>query len=69
MVTTVTPSPPKKQGIPMGPLLAVWILYSVLLNGCWPDTFQGGDIIGAGVDFSQNRAFFTKNGALIGMAT
>ncbi|KAI0063120.1 SPRY-domain-containing protein [Artomyces pyxidatus] len=30
-------------------------------------TFGGGDIIGAGVDFSQNRAFFTKNGTLIGM--
>ncbi|KAH9060799.1 SPRY-domain-containing protein [Lactarius vividus] len=30
-------------------------------------TFGGGDIIGAGIDFSQNRAFFTKNGALIGM--
>ncbi|THH21022.1 hypothetical protein EW146_g483 [Bondarzewia mesenterica] len=25
-----------------------------------------GDIIGAGIDFSQNRAFFTKNGNLIG---
>lgn len=69
MVTMVTPSPPRKQGIRMGPPLAVWILYSVLLNGCWSDTYQGGDIIGAGVDFSQNRAFFTKNGALIGMAT
>ncbi|KAI9460184.1 SPRY-domain-containing protein [Lactarius psammicola] len=30
-------------------------------------TFGGGDIIGAGIDFSQNRAFFTKNGTLIGM--
>ncbi|KAI9512293.1 SPRY-domain-containing protein [Russula earlei] len=30
-------------------------------------TFGGGDTVGAGIDFSQNRAFFTKNGALIGM--
>ncbi|KAF8272346.1 hypothetical protein EI94DRAFT_1656163 [Lactarius quietus] len=30
-------------------------------------TFGGGDTIGAGIDFSQNRAFFTKNGTLIGM--
>ncbi|KAI0271606.1 hypothetical protein BC834DRAFT_1025347 [Gloeopeniophorella convolvens] len=29
--------------------------------------FGGGDIVGAGIDFSQNRAFFTKNGSLIGM--
>ncbi|KAI0307508.1 concanavalin A-like lectin/glucanase domain-containing protein, partial [Multifurca ochricompacta] len=30
-------------------------------------TFGGGDIVGAGIDFTQNRAFFTKNGTLIGM--
>ncbi|KAI0044359.1 SPRY-domain-containing protein [Auriscalpium vulgare] len=30
-------------------------------------TFGAGDIIGAGVDFSQNRAFFTKNGVHLGM--
>ena len=29
-------------------------------------TLTGGDIVGAGIDFSQNRAFFTKNGNLIG---
>ncbi|KAH9994389.1 concanavalin A-like lectin/glucanase domain-containing protein [Russula vinacea] len=28
---------------------------------------DGGDTVGAGIDFSQNRAFFTKNGTLIGM--
>ncbi|KAI0321007.1 hypothetical protein OF83DRAFT_1168849 [Amylostereum chailletii] len=28
--------------------------------------FGGGDTVGAGIDFSQNRAFFTKNGTLIG---
>ncbi|THH00347.1 hypothetical protein EW026_g2171 [Hermanssonia centrifuga] len=30
-------------------------------------TFDSGDIIGCGVDFSQNRAFYTKNGAFLGM--
>ncbi|KAH9982169.1 hypothetical protein BGW80DRAFT_1261937 [Lactifluus volemus] len=30
-------------------------------------TFGGGDTVGAGIDFSQNRAFFTKNGAFIGI--
>ncbi|KAA1468420.1 SPRY-domain-containing protein [Dentipellis sp. KUC8613] len=30
-------------------------------------TYGGGDIIGAGIDFTQHRAFFTKNGTLIGM--
>ncbi|OBZ79836.1 Ran-binding protein 9 [Grifola frondosa] len=30
-------------------------------------TFDAGDIIGCGVDFSQNRAFYTKNGAFLGM--
>jgi len=29
-------------------------------------SYLAGDIIGAGIDFSQNRAFFTKNGTLIG---
>ncbi|KAI0035256.1 hypothetical protein K488DRAFT_83219 [Vararia minispora EC-137] len=28
--------------------------------------FGSGDIVGAGIDFSQNRAFFTRNGMLIG---
>ncbi|OAX43637.1 SPRY-domain-containing protein [Rhizopogon vinicolor AM-OR11-026] len=28
--------------------------------------FGAGDIIGCGIDFSQNRAFYTKNGALLG---
>jgi hypothetical protein len=27
----------------------------------------GGDTIGVGVDFTTGRAFFTKNGAFIGM--
>jgi hypothetical protein len=53
----------------MGPPLAVSICYVVPLGGCMSDAFQGGDTIGAGIDFSQNRAFFTKNGSLIGMAT
>jgi hypothetical protein len=53
----------------MGPPLGVSICYCVSLGGCWSDTFQGGDTIGAGIDFSQSRAFFTKNGALIGMVT
>jgi hypothetical protein len=35
----------------------------------WSDISQGGDTVGAGIDFSQNRAFFTKNGTLIGMVT
>lgn len=43
--------------------------YAVPLVDVSSDTFQGGDTIGAGIDFSQNRAFFTKNGTLIGMAT
>ncbi|KZT68756.1 SPRY-domain-containing protein [Daedalea quercina L-15889] len=30
-------------------------------------TFDSGDIIGCGIDFSQNRAFYTKNGAFLGM--
>ncbi|CAL1697238.1 unnamed protein product [Somion occarium] len=29
--------------------------------------FDSGDIIGCGVDFSQNRAFYTKNGTFLGM--
>ncbi|EMD41301.1 hypothetical protein CERSUDRAFT_78954 [Gelatoporia subvermispora B] len=29
-------------------------------------TFDSGDVIGCGIDFSQNRAFYTKNGALLG---
>ena len=53
----------------MGLPLAVCTYYSVHLGGCWSHTSEGGDTIGAGIDFSQNRAFFTKNGALIGMAT
>lgn len=28
--------------------------------------FGAGDVIGCGIDFSQNRAFYTKNGALLG---
>ncbi|KAG1749624.1 uncharacterized protein EDB91DRAFT_1108746 [Suillus paluster] len=28
--------------------------------------FGAGDVIGCGLDFSQNRAFYTKNGALLG---
>ena len=28
----------------------------------------GGDTIGVGVDFTTGRAFFTKNGAFIGMS-
>ncbi|KAH8101615.1 SPRY-domain-containing protein [Cristinia sonorae] len=30
-------------------------------------TFDTGDIIGCGVDFSQHRAFYTKNGTFLGM--
>ncbi|TCD65876.1 hypothetical protein EIP91_002035 [Steccherinum ochraceum] len=30
-------------------------------------TFDTGDIIGCGVDFSQHRAFYTKNGSFLGM--
>ena len=41
--------------------------YAVAFGGSSTDTFQGGDTVGAGIDFSQNRAFFTKNGALIGI--
>ncbi|GBE78657.1 SPRY-domain-containing protein [Sparassis crispa] len=29
-------------------------------------TFDSGDVIGCGVDFSQNRAFYTKNGNFLG---
>ncbi|KAH7930594.1 SPRY-domain-containing protein [Leucogyrophana mollusca] len=29
--------------------------------------FGAGDVIGCGIDFSQNRIFYTKNGALLGM--
>jgi Ran-binding protein 9/10 len=28
-----------------------------------------GDVIGCGIDFSQNRAFYTKNGELLGMGS
>jgi hypothetical protein len=28
---------------------------------------SGGDTVGVGVDFTTGRAFFTKNGALIGI--
>jgi hypothetical protein len=68
MAMMVSPSLLRRQGIPMGPPLAVSMLrYSPWRT--WSDIFQGGDTVGAGIDFSQNRAFFTKNGALIGMAT
>ncbi|KAI0960933.1 hypothetical protein AcV7_000172 [Taiwanofungus camphoratus] len=30
-------------------------------------TFDAGDVIGCGIDFSQNKAFYTKNGAFLGM--
>ncbi|KAI0820628.1 SPRY-domain-containing protein [Trametes gibbosa] len=30
-------------------------------------TFDTGDVIGCGVDFSQNRVFYTKNGSFLGM--
>jgi hypothetical protein len=30
---------------------------------------SGGDTVGVGVDFTTGRAFFTKNGALIGMSS
>ncbi|KAI0638786.1 SPRY-domain-containing protein [Trametes polyzona] len=30
-------------------------------------TFDTGDVIGCGVDFSQNRVFYTKNGTFLGM--
>ncbi|KAI0089737.1 hypothetical protein BDY19DRAFT_992708 [Irpex rosettiformis] len=30
-------------------------------------TFDTGDVIGCGIDFSQNRVFYTKNGAFLGM--
>lgn len=30
-------------------------------------TFDTGDIIGCGIDFTQHRAFYTKNGAFLGM--
>ncbi|TFY60350.1 hypothetical protein EVJ58_g5201 [Rhodofomes roseus] len=30
-------------------------------------TFDSGDVIGCGIDFSQHRAFYTKNGAFLGM--
>ncbi|KZT08915.1 SPRY-domain-containing protein [Laetiporus sulphureus 93-53] len=30
-------------------------------------TFDSGDVIGCGIDFGQNRAFYTKNGAFISM--
>ena len=68
MAMMVTPSLPRRQGIPMGPPLAVSML-RFAPSRKWSDIFQGGDIVGAGIDFSQNRAFFTKNGTLIGMAT
>ncbi|OSX68093.1 hypothetical protein POSPLADRAFT_1130698 [Postia placenta MAD-698-R-SB12] len=31
------------------------------------EEFQSGDVIGCGIDFSQNRAFYTKNGTFLGM--
>ncbi|KAH9947069.1 SPRY-domain-containing protein [Amylocystis lapponica] len=30
-------------------------------------TFEASDVIGCGVDFSQNKAFYTKNGVFLGM--
>ncbi|KAI9070176.1 SPRY-domain-containing protein [Trametes sanguinea] len=30
-------------------------------------TFDTGDVIGCGIDFSQNRVFYTKNGSFLGM--
>ncbi|KAI8983194.1 hypothetical protein BD414DRAFT_490219 [Trametes punicea] len=30
-------------------------------------TFDTGDVIGCGIDFSQNRVFYTKNGTFLGM--
>lgn len=31
-----------------------------------PHASIAGDIIGCGIDFSQHRAFFTKNGTFLG---
>ncbi|KAI0791861.1 hypothetical protein C8Q75DRAFT_715439 [Abortiporus biennis] len=30
-------------------------------------TYDTGDVIGCGIDFSQNKAFFTKNGTFLGL--
>ncbi|KAI0327266.1 SPRY-domain-containing protein [Cubamyces sp. BRFM 1775] len=30
-------------------------------------TFDTGDVIGCGIDFSQNRVFYTKNGSFLGL--
>jgi hypothetical protein len=69
MAMTGTLSLLRKQETPMGPLLAVSICCPHSLGEFWSDTLKGGDIIGAGIDFSQNRAFFTKNGTFIGRGT
>jgi hypothetical protein len=58
----------EKAGNTYGPTFGgIYVMLSLLAR--WSDIFQGGDTVGAGIDFSQSRAFFTKNGALIGMAT
>jgi hypothetical protein len=69
MAMTVTLFLLRRQEIPTDPLLAVTICCDHSLGEFWSNTLKGGDTIGAGIDFSQNRAFYTKNGAFIGIAT
>lgn len=59
--------PGRKEGNPYGPTFdckppeaEFWPLLT------FPRFTVAGDIIGCGVDFSQNRAFYTKNGAFLG---
>jgi hypothetical protein len=60
----------EKAGNTYGPTFGgIYVAISPGGRGLTYFIFQGGDTVGAGIDFSQNRAFFTKNGTLIGMAT
>ena len=58
-------------GTRMGPLLEPRLEASTTslrtLTDLRPCLFLVGDIIGCGIDFTQNKIFYTKNGSLLGM--
>lgn len=63
--------PGHKDGNPYGPTFDSELSHEPklsvpFLNGI--HLFRpAGDIVGCGIDFSQHRAFYTKNGSLLGM--
>jgi hypothetical protein len=49
--------------------LSLEVRFSFLCVCCGSDNmfiFSAVDVVGCGIDFSQNRAFYTKNGTFLG---